>query len=173
MARASDIVIELTQEIPYVDTIVEVAATSQYIIETFTGPRFTTAPDGSTATTAGWLDSWIELRQGEQILRADDDSNHVTGVNDYASKITGTVDAGTYTIRATSYLNRIGAGNPTGTYSLYSNLIPPPPPAIVIDPVVSPPVVEPVTPPPPPPEPPVVIPDPPPIPEPPTLVIPL
>jgi len=178
MARADDIVIELTQETPYIDTIVEVVATSEYVIETFTGPRFTTSVDGSTVTTAGWLDSWVELRQGETILRADDDSNHVTGVNDYASKITGTIDAGTYTIRATSYLNRIGVGNPTGSYVLYSNLIPPPPPAIVIDPVVSPPVepppvveppaVEPVTPPPSPPEPPVVIPDPPPIPEPPT-----
>jgi len=178
MARADDIVIELTQETPYIDTIVEVVATSEYVIQTFTGPRFTTSVDGSTVTTAGWLDSWVELRQGETILRADDDSNHVTGVNDYASKITGTIDAGTYTIRATSYLNRIGVGNPTGSYVLYSNLIPPPPPAIVIDPVVSPPVepppvveppaVEPVTPPPSPPEPPVVIPDPPPIPEPPT-----
>jgi hypothetical protein len=178
MARADDIVIELTQEVAYIDTTVEVVATSEYVIQTFTGPRFTTSVDGSTVTTAGWLDSWVELRQGETILRADDDSNHVTGVNDYASKITGTIDAGTYTIRATSYLNRIGAGNPTGSYVLYSNLIPPAPPAIVIDPVVSPPVepppvveppvVEPVTPPPPPPEPPVVIPDPPPIPEPPT-----
>ena len=183
MARADDIVIELTQEVAYIDTIVEVVATSEYVIQTFTGPRFTTSVDGSTVTTAGWLDSWVELRQGETILRADDDSNHVTGVNDYASKITGTVDAGTYTIRATSYLNRIGAGNPTGSYVLYSNLIPPPPPAIVIDPVVSPPVepppvveppvVEPVTPPPPPPEPPVVIPDPPPIPEPPTYEPPM
>jgi len=172
MARADDIVIELTQETPYIDTIVEVVATSEYVIETFTGPRFTTSVDGSTVTTAGWLDSWVELRQGETILRADDDSNHVTGVNDYASKITGTIDAGTYTIRATSYLNRIGVGNPTGSYVLYSNLIPPPPPAIVIDPVVSPPVVEPVTPPPIPepptyeppvvePEPPVVEPEPP------------
>ncbi len=178
MARADDIVIELTQETPYVDTIVEVVETSEYVIETFTGPRFQTAPDGSTVTTSGWLDSWVELRQGETILRADDDSNHVTGVNEYASKITGTIDAGTYTIRATSYLNRVAGATPTGTYTLYSNLIPPAPPAIVVDPVVSPPVepppvveppvVEPVTPPPSPPEPPVVIPDPPPIPEPPT-----
>ena len=167
-AKADEIIVILNPETAYVDTIVEVIAPSEYIIQTFTGPRFETLADGTLAQRAGWLDSWIELRQGEQVLRADDDSNHVTGVNDYASKITGNVDIGTYTIRATSYLNRIGAGNPTGSYVLYSNLIPPPPPAIVIDPVVSPPVVEPVTPPPPPPEPPVVIPDPPPIPEPPT-----
>jgi hypothetical protein len=178
MARADDIVIELTQEVPYIDTIVEVVATSEYVIETANGLRFETLADGTRAVRAGWVDSWIELRQGETILRADDDSNHVTGVNEYASKITGTIDAGTYTIRATSYLNRVAGATPTGTYTLYSNLIPPAPPAIVVDPVVSPPVepppvveppvVEPVTPPPPPPEPPIVIPDPPPIPEPPT-----
>ena len=183
MARADDIIVELNSETPYIDTTVEVVARSEYVIETFTGPRFEVLADGTMAQRAGWLDSWIELRQGEQILRADDDSNHVTGVNEYASKLTGTVDAGTYTIRATSYLNRVGAGNPTGTYTLYSNLIPPPPPAVVVDPVIPeqppvvdptpvtpPPVVEPVTPTPPPPPPPGVIPDPPPVFEPPVVV---
>lgn len=180
MARADDIVIELTQEIPYVDTVVEVVATSEYVIETANGLRFETLADGTRAVRAGWVDSWIELRQGETILRADDDSNHVTGVNEYASKLTGTIDAGTYTIRATSYLNRVAGATPTGTYILFSNLIPPAPPEIIVDPVVpeeppvepppvvEPPVVEPVSPPPPPPEPPVVIPDPPPVYEPPT-----
>jgi hypothetical protein len=182
MARADDIVIELTQEVAYIDTIVEVVATSEYVIETANGLRFETLADGTRAVRAGWVDSWIELRQGETILKADDDSNHVTNVNEYASKLTGTIDAGTYTIRATSYLNRVAGATPTGTYILFSNLIPPTPPAIVVDPVipeqppvepppvVEPPVVEPVTPPPPPPEPPVVIPDPPPLPEPPTVV---
>jgi hypothetical protein len=102
----------------------------------------------------GWIDSWIELRQGETILRADDDSNHVTGVNEYASKITGTIDTGTYTIRATSYLNRVGYGTPTGTYVLSSNLIQPPPPPLIVEPEPDPvpepapnptPVVEPTT----------------------------
>lgn len=182
MARADEIVIELTEETSYVDTVVEVVATSEYVIETANGLRFETLADGTRAVRAGWVDSWIELRQGETILRADDDSNHVTGVNEYASKLTGTIDAGTYTIRATSYLNRVAGATPTGTYILFSNLIPPTPPAIVVDPVipeqppvepppvVEPPVVEPVTPPPPPPEPPVVIPDPPSLPEPPTVV---
>jgi len=187
MARADDIVIELNQETPYIDTIVEVAAPSEYVIETFTGPRFETLADGTMAQRAGWLDSWIELRQGEQVLRADDDSNHAPGINEYASKMTGTIDVGTYTIRATSYLYRVGYGNPTGTYTLYSNLIPPPPPEVVVDPVVPeqppvepppvepppvepPPVVDPVTPPPPPPPPPIVIPDPPPAPEPPVVI---
>ena len=183
MARADDIVVELNSEIPYVDTTVEVVVRSEYVIETFTGPRFETLADGTMAERAGWVDSWIELRQGDAVLRADDDSNHVTGVNEYASKITGTVDVGTYTIRATSYLYRVGYGNPTGNYILYSNLIPPPPPEIVVDPVEPPPVdptpvepppvdpvpvVEPVSPPPP--QPPIYIPDPPPAPEPPVVV---
>ena len=197
MAKADDIVVELNSETPYIDTTVEVVATSEYIIETFTGPRFETLADGTMAERAGWLDSWVELRQVETVLRADDDSNHVTGVNEYASKITGTIDAGTYTIRATSYLYRVGYGNPTGNYILYSNLIPPPPPEVVVDPVIPeqppvepppvepppvepppvdpipvepPPVVDPIIPPPPPPLPPVVIPDPPPAPEPPVVI---
>jgi hypothetical protein len=114
MAKADDIIVELNSETPYIDTTVEVVARSEYIIETFTGPRFEVLADGTMAQRAGWLDSWIELRQGEQILRADDDSNHVTGVNEYASKLTGTVDAGTYTIRATSYLNVLAGQTPTG-----------------------------------------------------------
>ena len=140
MAMADDVVINLNPETAYIDTVVDVAATSQYVIETFTGPRFATAPDGTMVVRTGWIDSWIELRQGEVILRADDDSNHVTGVNEYASKLTGTVDAGTYTIRATSYLNRVGADNPTGTYVLSSNLIPTavPSPSPTTEPVVTP-----------------------------------
>ena len=123
VARADEIVINLDSETPYIDTTVEVIATSEYVIETTTGPRFETNADGTMSVRAGWLDSWIELRQGETVLRADDDSNHVNGVNEYASKLTGTIDAGTYTIRATSYLYRVGAGSPTGNYVLTSNLI--------------------------------------------------
>lgn len=123
VARADEIVINLDSETPYIDTTVEVIATSEYVIETTTGPRFETNADGTMSVRAGWLDSWIELRQGDTVLRADDDSHHVNGVNEYASKLTGTIDAGTYTIRATSYLYRVGAGSPTGNYVLTSNLI--------------------------------------------------
>jgi len=123
VARADEVVINLDSETPYVDTTVEVIATSEYVIETFTGPRFETNADGTMSVRAGWLDSWIELRQGDTVLRADDDSHHVNGVNEYASKLTGTIDAGTYIIRATSYLYRVGAGSPTGNYVLTSNLI--------------------------------------------------
>ena len=124
MARANDLVVNLNPETIYVDTVVDVAATSEYVIETTNGPRFETAADGTRVLRAGWIDSWIELRQGDTVLRADDDSNHVNGVNEYASKLTGTLDAGTYTIRATSYLNRVAGQTPTGTYVLSSNLIP-------------------------------------------------
>lgn len=152
-AKADEVIINLTPETTFVDTVVEVTAPTEYFIETFTGTRLEQAANGTVTQRDGWVDSWIELRQGNTILRADDDSNHVNGVNEYASKITGTVSSGTYTIRATSYLNRIGYGNPTGTYVLSSNLINPPAPAPEPEPTVPPePVVEPPVAPPLPPE---------------------
>jgi hypothetical protein len=152
LAYADEVLIELTSDITYVDTVVEVTGPTEYVIETFTGPRFEQQANGTVAQRTGWIDSWIQLRQGETVLKADDDSNHVNGVNEYASKITGTVDSGTYTIRATSYLNVIGYGNPTGNYILNSNLIQPVAPTMPLEPVEEPPVVpslppEPVSPP--------------------------
>lgn len=133
-ANADEILIELTPEVAYVDTVVEVTGPTEYFIETFTGTRLEQQANGTVRVRDGWVDSWIELRQGETVLRADDDSNHLNGVNEYASKLTGTVNTGTYTIRATSYLNRIGYGNPTGNYTLTSNLIQVPPPPLVVEP---------------------------------------
>jgi hypothetical protein len=141
-ANADEILIELTPEVAYVDTVVEVTGTTEYFIETFTGTRLEQQANGTVRVRDGWVDSWIELRQGETVLRADDDSNHQNGVNEYASKLTGTIDTGTYTIRATSYLNRVGYGNPTGNYTLTSNLIQPPPPPVVVEPEPTPPPVE-------------------------------
>ena len=146
VAYADEVLIELTSEIAYVDTVVEVNGPTEYVIETFTGPRFEQQANGTVAQRTGWIDSWIQLRQGDTVLKADDDSNHVNGVNEYASKITGTVDSGTYTIRATSYLNVIGYGNPTGNYILNSNLIQPIAPIVPEEPVVEPPVVPPLPP---------------------------
>lgn len=146
VAKADEVIINLTSETTFVDTVVEVTAPTEYFIETFTGVRIEQAANGAVTQRAGWVDSWIQLRQGDTVLRADDDSNHVNGVNEYASKITGTVSSGTYTIRATSYLNVIGYGNPTGTYTLSSNLIAPPKPIVPLVPVVTPPVVVPVPP---------------------------
>jgi len=143
VAYADEILIELTPEITYVDTVVEVTGPTEYFIETFTGPRFEVQANGTSRVRDGWIDSWIQLRQGDVVLRADDDSNHVAGVNEYASKITGTVDTGTYTIRATSYLNVLANLTPTGNYTLNSNLIQPLPPPVVVEPI-PPVVVEPI-----------------------------
>jgi hypothetical protein len=170
LAYADEVLIELTSETIFVDTVVEVTGPTEYVIETFTGPRFEQQANGTVAQRTGWIDSWIQLRQGDTVLKADDDSNHVNGVNEYASKITGTVDSGTYTIRATSYLNVIGYGNPTGNYILSSNLIQPAAPIVPEEPVVEPPAAPPLPPEPislpiipfePPAEPPVVIEEPP------------
>jgi hypothetical protein len=120
-ALADEITINLSPETTYVDTVVEVTAPTEYFIETFTGTRFEQTANGTTAQRSGWIDSWIQLRQGDTVLRADDDSNHINGVNEYASKITGTVNNGIYTIRATSYLNVLTGATPTGTYTLISN----------------------------------------------------
>ena len=143
-AKADEVIINLTPETTFVDTVVEVTAPTEYFIETFTGTRFEQAANGAVTQRAGWVDSWIQLRQGDTVLRADDDSNHVNGVNEYASKITGTINNGTYIIRATSYLNIIGYGNPTGTYVLSSNLINPP--TVPTEPEVEPPVAPPLPP---------------------------
>jgi hypothetical protein len=148
LAYADEVLVELTPDIAYVDTVVDVTGPTEYFIETFTGPRIEIQANGTPTIREGWVDSWIELRQGEVVLRADDDSNHLTGVNEYASKITGTIDTGTYTIRATSYLNRVGYGNPTGVYTLSSNLINAPVPPVEPTPEPTPPPVpEPVAPP--------------------------
>ena len=146
VAYADEVLIELTPEITYVDTVVEVNGPTEYFIETFNGVRMEQAANGAAVQRTGWIDSWVQLRQGDTVLRADDDSNHVNGVNEYASKITGTVDTGTYTIRATSYLNVLAGLTPTGNYTLNSNLIQPPPPPVVVEPEPEPipePVVEP------------------------------
>jgi hypothetical protein len=45
--------------------------------------------------------------------------------NYYASALSGTLNADTYTIRATSYNYVVGGERPIGTYTLSSNLIPP------------------------------------------------
>ena len=137
VAYADEILIELTPEIAYVDTVVEVTTPTEYVIETTTGPRFEQAPDGAVAERVAWVDSWLQLRQGEVVLRQDDDSNHNTQTNYYASKLVGTLDTGTYTIRATSYDYIVAGQRPIGTYTLSSNLIdvaPVPEPAPIPEP---------------------------------------
>jgi hypothetical protein len=123
LAYADEVLIELTPEIAYVDTVIEVNGPTEYVIETTTGPRFEIAPSGINTERVAWVDSWIQLRQGEVVLSQDDDSNHNPQTNYYASKLTGTLDTGSYTIRATSYDYIVAAQRPVGTYTLSSNLI--------------------------------------------------
>ena len=137
LAYADEVLIELTPEIAYVDTVVEVTTPTEYVIETTTGPRFEIAPSGINTERVAWVDSWIQLRQGEVVLRQDDDSNHNPQTNYYASKLTGTLDTGSYTIRATSYDYIVAGQRPIGTYTLSSNLIdiaPVPEPAPIPEP---------------------------------------
>jgi hypothetical protein len=137
LAYADEVLIELTPDVAYVDTVVEVNGPTEYVIETTTGPRFEIAPSGINIERVAWVDSWIQLRQGEVVLRQDDDSNHNPQTNYYASKLTGTLDTGTYTIRATSYDYIVAGQRPIGTYTLSSNLIdvaPVPEPAPIPEP---------------------------------------
>jgi hypothetical protein len=137
LAYADEVLIELTPDVAYVDTVVEVNGPTEYVIETTTGPRFEIAPSGINIERVDWVDSWIQLRQGEVVLRQDDDSNHNPQTNYYASKLTGTLDTGSYTIRATSYDYIVAGQRPIGTYTLSSNLInvaPVPEPAPIPEP---------------------------------------
>jgi hypothetical protein len=171
LAYADEVLIELTPDVAYVDTVVEVNGPTEYVIETTTGPRFEIAPSGINIERVAWVDSWIQLRQGEVVLRQDDDGNHNNETNYFASKLTGTLDTGSYTIRATSYNYIVAGQRPIGTYTLSSNLINlpevepepqepqplpvdpsenqnpvTPEPTTPIEPVVVPPVVQPVQP---------------------------
>jgi hypothetical protein len=123
VAYADEVLIELNSEIAYVDTVVEVTTPTEYVIETTTGPRFEISPAGINTERVAWVDSWIQLRQGEVVLRQDDDGNHNSQTNYYASKLTGTLNTGSYTIRATSYDYIVAGQRPIGTYTLSSNLI--------------------------------------------------
>ena len=153
LAYADEVLIELTPDIAYVDTVVEVNGPTEYVIETTTGPRFEIAPSGINIERVAWVDSWIQLRQGEVVLRQDDDGNHNSQTNYYASKLVGTLDTGSYTIRATSYNYIVSGQTPIGTYTLSSNLINLP--AVEPEPIPEP---EPLPPPEPAPEaPPIII----------------
>jgi hypothetical protein len=153
LAYADEVLIELTPDVAYVDTVVEVTTPTEYVIETITGPRFEIAPSGINIERVAWVDSWIQLRQGEVVLRQDDDGNHNSQTNYFASKLTGTLDTGSYTIRATSYNYIVSGQTPIGTYTLSSNLINLP--AVEPEPIPEP---EPLPPPEPAPEaPPIII----------------
>jgi hypothetical protein len=120
-ASADDVIVNLDAETAFVDIPITVDSQTVYSITTQTGERFEVV-NGQTVERLAWVDSWLELRQNDLVLRADDDANH--GVNNYlASKITGTIEAGTYIIRATSYNYIVAQQTPIGTYTVTSDLI--------------------------------------------------
>ena len=129
-ASAEDVIINLDATTAYVDVVVQVDTTTAYVITTTTGPRFEVV-DSVTVERVAWADSWIILYRGiavdsETVIAQDDDSNHNTQTNYYASALSGILTADTYTIRATSYDYIVGGQRPIGTYTLSSGLIPPP-----------------------------------------------
>ena len=129
-ASAEDVIINLDATTAYVDVVVQVDTTTAYTITTTTGPR-TEVVDSQTVERVAWVDSWIWLYRGvadsttANPIRGDDDSNHNSENNYFASALSGTLNADTYTIRATSYDYVVAGQRPIGTYTLSSNLIPP------------------------------------------------
>jgi hypothetical protein len=77
---------------------------------------------GTPQTNPGFIDSWIELWQDLNKLRADDDSAH-SASNVLASIINMPLQVGDYFIRATSFAHICCNAYPTGTYLLSTNLI--------------------------------------------------
>ena len=139
-ASAEDVIINLDATTAYVDVVVQVDTTTAYTITTTTGPR-TEVVDSQTVERVAWVDSWLWLYRGvadsttANPIRGDDDSNHNSENNYFASAISGTLNADTYTIRATSYDYVVAGQRPIGTYTLSSNLIPPriDTPTVVVD----------------------------------------
>ena len=129
-ANAEDVIINLDATTAYVDVVVQVDTTTAYTITTTTGPRFEVV-DSVTVERVSWVDSWLWLYRGvadsttANPIRGDDDSNHNSENNYFASALSGVLNADTYTIRATSYDYVVGGQRPIGTYTLSSNLIPP------------------------------------------------
>jgi hypothetical protein len=139
-ASADEVTVNLDAETIFVDIPVSVDTSTVYSITTQTGARFEVV-NNQTVERLAWVDSWIELRQGDLVLRADDDSNHNAQTNYFASSITGTIPAGTYIIRATSYDYVVSQQRPVGTYTVNSNLIvvePTPSPSTAPTPQVTP-----------------------------------
>ena len=129
-ATAEDIIINLDATTAYVDVVVNVDTTTAYVITTTTGPRFEVV-DSVTVERPAWVDSWLWLYRGvadsttanSAAIAADDDGNSSSN-NYWASRLSGTLNADTYTIRATSYDYVVAGQRAVGTYTLSSGLIP-------------------------------------------------
>jgi len=129
-ATAEDIIINLDATTAYVDVVVNVDTTTAYVITTTTGPRFEVV-DSVTVERPAWVDSWLWLYRGvadsttanSAAIAGDDDGNSSSN-NYWASRLSGTLNADTYTIRATSYDYVVAGQRAVGTYTLSSGLIP-------------------------------------------------
>jgi hypothetical protein len=123
---SDDVTINLDPTTPYVDVPFTVTEPVDATISTITG---------TPQTNPGFIDSWIELWQDLNKLRADDDGNH-SNTNVLASIINMPLTAGEYFIRATSFA-WIASGAtqfPTGSYLLSTNLtvnMPSPSPTVI------------------------------------------
>ena len=104
--------INLNPSTPYVDVPFTVTEPVDATISTVTG---------TPQTNPGFIDSWIELWQGLNKLRADDDGAH-SNTNVLASIINMPLTVGDYFIRATSFAHMCCNAYPTGTYLLSTNL---------------------------------------------------
>jgi hypothetical protein len=107
------VTINLDSTTPYVDVPFTVTEPVDATISTVTG---------TPQTNPGFIDSWIELWQDLNKLRADDDSAH-SASNVLASIINMPLQVGDYFIRATSFAHICCNAYPTGTYLLSTNLI--------------------------------------------------
>ena len=116
--------INLDSTTPYVDVPFTVTEPVDATISTVTG---------TPQTNPGFIDSWIELWQGLNKLRADDDGAH-SNTNVLASIINMPLTVGDYFIRATSFAHMCCNAYPTGTYLLSTNLtvsMPSPSPTVI------------------------------------------
>ena len=109
---SDDVTINLDQSTPFVDVPVTVTDNVDATIQTITG---------TPQTNPGFIDSWIEVWQGLNKLRADDDGAH-SATNVLASIIRMPLTAGEYFIRATSFAYMCCNQSPTGSYLLSTNL---------------------------------------------------
>jgi hypothetical protein len=137
---SDDVTINLNPSTPYVDVPFTVTEPVDATISTVTG---------TPQTNPGFIDSWIELWQGLNKLRADDDGAH-SNTNVLASIINMPLTVGDYFIRATSFAHMCCNAYPTGTYLLSTNLtvsMPSPSPTVIeVTPEPSPSLTESPTP---------------------------
>lgn len=109
---SDDVTINLNNTTPYVDVPVTITEPVDAVIQTTTG---------TPQTNPGFIDSWIEVWQGLNKLRADDDGAH-SATNVLASIIRMPLTAGEYFIRATSFAYMCCNQSPNGSYLLSTNL---------------------------------------------------